>query len=466
MNDSVGDRAGRWLRLCTGAVSVALLAVACGAPGATEQPTSAPETAAPSASASEAASPSASGLTTEPVTLKMLDYQASSNAALGEAIDGLIASFTAEHPNVTINREATDFATLLTKQNLVMSGPNPCDICDMAVNYTAAGALAKAGLLANLDPYAEQYGWEDRYSPFLYGQSKYGPPLEQGPVYGIFITEDVVGVFYNREKLQGLGLQVPTTFEEFEAALAKAKAAGEQPIKFGNLDKWPAIHAFEQVDNRFCEKDYLRNYVYRLATVTYDEPCNVQAATKFTDWIKAGYLGDDPNALGIDDARNQFIGGSGLFFIDGTWDTKSIDEGMGDNAGFFNMPPPADGSNDLVVLGGLGQTFTIHGKTAHPEVAAAFLDHLISDTAAEAYLGAGAVPGFHFTTSATYSSVREDVLKAIDLANTSDALVGYLDGPTPRMYDVITVALQDLISGKSTPEEFVVAVQADYAKGP
>jgi raffinose/stachyose/melibiose transport system substrate-binding protein len=452
------------------AASIVLLVGACSPPGAVAPSTASGPSVAPStpvSSGGATASPAAPSFPTEPITMKMLDYQASANAALGKAIDQRIKDFTTAHPNVTIKREATDFTTLLTKQNLIMSGPNPCDICDIAVNYTAAGKLAQAGLLKNLDPYAAQYGWESRYSPFLYGQSRYGPPLEQGPVYGIFITEDIVGIFYNRDKLQALGLSVPTTFEDFEAALAKAKSAGEIPIKFGNLDKWPAIHVFEQLDNRYCQKDYLRNYVYRLAPVSFDQPCNVQASQKFNEWLKAGYFGStDPNALGIDDARNAFTKGSGVFFTDGTWDTKAIDTGMGGKAGFFNVPPPADGSNSPVVLGGLGQTLTIHGKTAHPDVAAAFLDSLIDDAAAKAYLEAGAVPGFQFTATGTFTPVRKDVLTAIDTANKSDALVGYLDGPTPRMYDIITAALQDLISGKSTAQQFVAAVQADYAKGP
>jgi raffinose/stachyose/melibiose transport system substrate-binding protein len=224
---------------------------------------------------------------------------------------------------------------------------------------------------------------------------------------------------------------------------------------------------FEQIDNRYCQKDYLRDYVYRLAPVDFTDPCHVEAAKKLQDWLAAGYFGSgDPNALGRDDAQNQFLSGDGVFFVSGTWDAKAIDDGLGAKVGFFNVPPPADGSTGLQVLGGLGQTFTIHGKSANPDVAAAFLDSLISDNAAKEYLAAGAVPGFHFTTTDTYSSLREDVLKAIDTANTEDALVGYLDGPTPRMYDVITVALQDLISGHSTPEQFVAAVQADYAKGP
>ncbi len=57
---------------------------------------------------------------------------------------------------------------------------------------------------------------------------------------------------------------MPTTFQEFQADLAKIKAAGQQPIGFGNLDKYPAIHAFQQVQDSLANKTYLRDYSYRL----------------------------------------------------------------------------------------------------------------------------------------------------------------------------------------------------------
>jgi raffinose/stachyose/melibiose transport system substrate-binding protein len=404
-----------------------------------------------------------------PVTLKLLDYQSSNNASLGKGIDELIKEFEAQHPNVTIQREHTSFSDLLTKQQLIMNGPNPPDIVDIAVNYTVESKFARSGAIVDLQKYADQYGWAKRFSPFLYGQSRFSAAgkLEQGDVYGLFFTEDVVGVYYNRQKLKALGLAVPTTFEQFEADLAKAKAAGQQPIAFGNLDKYPAIHAFQQVQDRYAQKDYLRNYSYRLKSpMTFDEPWNVTAAQRFQQWVKDGYFGSGLNGLGFEDAKAQFIKGKGVFFIGGTWEAKSIDDGMHANAGFFLTPPPADGSTPLTVLGGLGQTFTIHGKSKHPEVAAAFLNFLTSQQAAKVYLDKGSVPGFKFTPPANVTPLRQDVLGAIQTANDKDALVGYLDGPTPRMYDVLSGSLQDLIAGKATPKKFVDTVQADYAKGP
>jgi raffinose/stachyose/melibiose transport system substrate-binding protein len=451
------SRAGSaWL---VGIAAFAFTVAGCG-PGGGSASKSSPATSAQSTPAP---------LPKEPVTLKLLDYQSANNAQLGKGIDQLIKEFEAEHPNVTIKREHTSFSDLLTKQQLIMNGPNPPDIVDLAVNYTVESKFARAGTIVNLANYAKQYGWESRFSPFLYGQSRFSADgkLEQGDPYGLFLTEDVVGVYYNREKLKALGLAVPKTFDEFEADLAKIKAKGEQPFAFGNLDKWPAIHAFQQVQNRYAKKDYLRDYSYRLKQpMKFDEPWNVQSAQKFQEWVKAGYFGSGLNGLGLEDAKSQFIKGKGVFFISGTWEAKSIDDGMHDNAGFFVIPPPADNSTPLTVLGGLGQTFTIHGKSKHPEVAAAFLDFLLSERAAKEYLDRGAVPGFKFTPPSKVTPLRKDVLDAIQTANDKDALVGYLDGPTPRMYDVLSASLQDLIAGKATPTQFVKTVQDDYAKGP
>ena len=392
----------------------------------------------------------------------------SANAALGKAIDQLITDFTTAHPNVKITRTATDFATLLTKQQLIMSGPNPCDICDIAVNYTVAGKLAEAGLIANSGPLrrAVRLGGEVLAVPLwavaIWSAARARPklrPVHHGGHRRHLLQQDEAGGSRTWRSRPRSRNSRPIWRRPRRQARRRSSSATSTSTRPSTSSSRSTIAIARRTTCAITSTAWPR--------VSFDEPCNLQAATTFSDWIKAGYFGKgDPNGLGLDDARNAFIKGDGVFFVDGTWDTAAIDTGLGDKVGFFNMPPPADGSNGLVVLGGLGQTFTIHGKSAHPEVAAAFLDSLISDKAVATYLAAGAVPGFKYTTTGTFSSVRQDVLTAIDTANTSDALVGYLDGPTPRMYDVLSAALQDLISGKQTPKQFVATVQADYAKGP
>src|SRR5262249_21282456 len=285
--------------------SALLLLPACGAPGG---------------ASTNASTGSSGGIAPFPkghVTLKLLDYQGSSNPQLGIAIKELIKEFEAAHPNVTIQRNQTSFSDLLTKQTLIMNGPNAPDVADIAVNYTVEAKYARDGLIVDLQKYANHYGWAKRYSPFLYGQSRFSKTgkLEQGDVYGIFFTEDIVGVFYNRAKLKQLGLSVPMTFQEFESDLAKIKAAGQQPIGFGNMDKYPAIHAFQQVQDSVANKTYLRDYSYRLKQpMSFSEPWNVQAAGEFQKWVNDGYFGPpaDINATGFEDAKAQFMKGKGV----------------------------------------------------------------------------------------------------------------------------------------------------------
>ena len=79
------------------------------------------------------------------------------------------------------------------------------------------------------------------------------------------MTGEVVGVYYNKAKLKKLGLEVPTTFQAFEEAVTKAKDAGETPIQFGNLDKWPGIHEYEEVMLQYCDKTAASDWIFGAA---------------------------------------------------------------------------------------------------------------------------------------------------------------------------------------------------------
>ncbi len=54
----------------------------------------------------------------------------------------------------------------------------------------------------------------------------------------------------------------PKTWAEFEDALAKPKPAGELPMQFGNLDKWPAIHVFGTVQDKTMPADQITTLAF------------------------------------------------------------------------------------------------------------------------------------------------------------------------------------------------------------
>ncbi len=45
----------------------------------------------------------------------------------------------------------------------------------------------------------------------------------------------------------------------------------------------------------------------------------------------------------------------------------------------------------------------------------------------------------------------------------ADGVVPYLDYTTPTFYDTLTAGMQELLGGQSDPQQFVDALQTDYA---
>ena len=153
------------------------------------------------------------------------------------------------------------------------------------------GTLVGAGLVANLDPYYEQYGWNDWYGEGIRDQFQFtedGTTFGEGPLWGIAESADFVGVFYNVEKLAALGLEPPTTFAEFEAALAAAPRRGELPIKLGNLLGLAGVHVLGIAQGAFVPAASMRDWVFGVEGGDFASPANLQAVADVQELGRQG----------------------------------------------------------------------------------------------------------------------------------------------------------------------------------
>jgi raffinose/stachyose/melibiose transport system substrate-binding protein len=420
-------------------------------------------------SAATTAATTAAEETTDPaqlgdVTLVVWDQEVRGGQA--EAIKKLNEQFHAKYPNITIKRSAKSFTDLQATLKLAASGPNPPDVVEANNGYSAMGPLVKAGLLKPLDEYSDRYGWADRYSEGILKMNKFtedGKSFGTGNLYGIPATGEVVGVYYNKAKLGKLGVQLPKTFEEFEAALAKAKSGGEVPIQFGNLDKWTGIHEYEEIQLQQTDKAAAREFIFSESNTGFDNDTNHAAAEKLADWAQKGYFTNGFAGLGYDPSWQQFGKGKGVFLITGSWLTADLKKALANDVGFFLLPPPKGGT--LATLGGEGLPWAISSKSEGKEAdaAAAYIDFLTSDAAMQVITDAGQLPATKAKVTVP-SGLDTEVYEAWTKANEEDAIVPYLDWATPTMYDTITAAVQELMAAKATPEEFVAKVQSDYEK--
>ncbi|MGE0216287.1 extracellular solute-binding protein [Mycolicibacterium sp.] len=394
------------------------------------------------------------------VTLAVWDQN--TDGGISEAQEQLNAEFEKMYPNVTIDRTVESFSDLKTTLKLALSSNTPPDVVQANQGYPDMGAFVSGGMLRPLNDYAELYGWDGYYPKSLLEQNSFssdGKTWQGDTLFGVSQTGEVVGIFYNRKLLAELGQPVPTTLAELDSAMAAAKAEGILPMAFGNLDKSPGIHLFGVVQAALAGAPAVTELVSGQGGAWTDEPSR-NAAQEIARWAQQGYLTPGTNGVSRDDAIAEFSRGGALFTLTGTWMQQPLQDAMGTDVGFTTLTS----ESGPATTGGQGLAWAITSKSAHPDVAAAYIEFITNAKAAQLLLDTGNLPTVlpsdyqpePGTLAADIATQYRDVQKA-------DGEVPYLDYATPTFYDTITAGMQELLGGQADPQQFVDRLQKDYA---
>lgn len=381
-------------------------------------------------------------------------------------IEQLNAEFEEAHPGVTIQREAYDTSDLTNILPLALSEASGPDVAMINQGYTGMGALVEAGLLLPLDDYAEEYGWADRYAAGLHARNRFtedGQTFGEGNLYGVSNTAEVVGVYYWKEDFEALGLEIPQTFEEFEAAVQAIAEAGQVPIVFGSLDGWPAIHTWGAIQHAYATLEEIDAFIFRRPGGTFDTEANLTTAQKMVEWIEAGYFSPGFEGMDYDNLTfAAFLNHEGVMWITGSWMTGSILEEVGEEEiGFFVVPSAREGAPPLSI-GGVGLAYGVRATTENPDLAAAYIDYVTGPRASELLFAEGFLPAAEVDPSLLQEgTLTADVVNAWHTISSQDAVGHYLDWTMPD----IAANIQELMANQVSPEEFVQDVEAEYQAG-
>ncbi|MDD2522443.1 MAG: extracellular solute-binding protein [Anaerolineaceae bacterium] len=383
-----------------------------------------------------------------------------------KVIETLNAEFEAAHPGVKIERETKVLADLQMTVKLALGETDGPDVAQVNQGRSDMGALVESGLLLPLDEYVSTYNWGNVFSSSVASRNSFTPDgktFGQGSLFGVSPTAEVVGVFYNKGIFADHGWSIPTTFEDFEALLAEIKDAGITPISFGSLDGWNAIHEFSAIQHLLVNLDYINNLTYGVNNVSFDTPENQRAAQILSDWAKAGYFSEGFPGIGYDDSNNLFKAGEGAMTITGSWFAPELMTGTDQEFGFFLLP--GFSGQPTMAIGGVGVPFAIRKSTEHADLAAEYLDWMISQRAAELWAQAGMVPAMSLPEDSQVDTdnIFGDTLLAWQTINKNNAVGHYIDWATPTFYDTLVSELQKLLGGVTTPADFTAAVEVDYA---
>ena len=424
------------------------------------QPTAAP--AEPTAAPAEPTEAPAE-VPAEEVTLKVTDIWTRDEDS--KVIDQLNLEFEEAHPGVTVERTVLVFEDLRTTINLLLSNPDGPDVTMVNQGYGGMGPLVEAGLLEDLTPYAEQYGW--KVPEGMNAQHSWTPDGKQfgtGNVYGMGPTIWEAGVFYRKDMFEDLGLAVPATFAEFETALETIKASGQTPIILGNLDGLGGHHIYTALlYSHQNDRAYADGLIYGDPAAKWTDADGVWAAAKLQEWVEKGYFTEGFEGIEYGDQVSLFENGEGAMMLVGNWFGSTFAAGpIGDQLGFFLLPGNTAGGFKMV-LGGTSLGYGIRAGSPNTELAAEYISWMASDRAAELWAGVEMLPtvGLADPSIVAEGTLMGDLVAALNEIVEKDEMGAFIDWSTPTAFEVHMAAIQDLMASRITPEEFGEALQQD-----
>lgn len=376
----------------------------------------------------------------------------------------LTEEFTRQFPNVTFDIREDQFAIITQNAPRVLQD-SPPDL----MRLPQMSELASDGLLLDLDPYAEAFGWTDWPASQL-EQLRVNEEGRRGdgPLYALGLNYSMTGVFYNKELAEQIGMtEPPKTLDELDAALQAAKDASLVPIaQFNGGATGGLAFPLQALMASYGDPAAINQWIFQQPGATIDTPENLAAAEHLQRWIDAGYFSEDANSMDYAQMMSRFIGGESLFMFNGDWESGNLDSQMPGNAGFFLMPPLEEGGQIGAMSAPL--TYGIAATAEHPDCAAFFLDWTATND--EARTIAVEVGGSHpmgpadaFMPPVEEGSTTEATLAAGATLSEANGAMDFIANATGAIYaQSWTPNLQKMVAGEQTPAGMLESVQADY----
>ena len=254
---------------------------------------------------------------TEPVEIT---FWHAMNGDLEKTLQNLTDKFMESNPNITVMlQNQSSYPELQQKITATTASPKDLPTLTQAYPHWMVNAMQDE-LLVDLKPYIENETiGDENYTNILEG-FRTGSEVD-GKVYGMPFNKSTEVIWYNKTLFDELGLEAPTTFEEF-AQVSKTITEKKGIVGAG----FDALHNFYTI--------YLRNKGVEFNSETdVTSAESVEAAKYYLDGIKDGYF----RIAGTDN------------YLSGPFAAEQLGMYVGSNAGESFVKQAVDGKFEIGV---------------------------------------------------------------------------------------------------------------------
>jgi raffinose/stachyose/melibiose transport system substrate-binding protein len=388
--------------------------------------------------------------------LKLWHYE-SPDSAMGVAWNQAIKEFEQTHPGVKVKFEEKGFEQIQKTAPMVLNSKDAPDILEYNKGNATAGLLAKQGLLTDISAEAAKRGWDKQLSPNIAETAKYDAKGIMGgdKWYGVPNYAEYLQVFYNKKLFDKYGVKVPTTFEEFTAAMDTFAKKGVTPLANGGAE-YPAQQYLYQLALSKADRPWVDRFERYTGKVDFHDPAWTYAATTFSDWVNKGYIAKSSVSAKAEDAGTSFIAGKYPMFFSGSWwygrfekEIKNFDWDT------FLWP------GTKMTLGSSGNLWVVPKGSENKKLAYDFIDITMKKDIQNLLADNGGVP-----VAADPNGVKDPKNKK--LIQNYQTLVGndglgfYPDWPAPGYYDVLVAGTQKLMNAGAAPDKVLDSFAKPY----
>ncbi len=253
-----------------------------------------------------------------------------------------------------------------------------------------------------------------------------------GKILGVPMTAGYEYVYYWKDMFEEAGVEVPTTWGDFQAAATKlqdhfgASDPDFMAIALGAKDEWPDYPFMEFMPTLVNGNGQNWNDMAKV-DAPFAEGTDINIAYhRIYDLFTSGVFGKDPLGLGNDQATTLFAQKKAAIIALGDWGLQNIENGAEsiDQLGAFYLPVRESESEPFryIVQGDSFMGVTTHSK--NPKLARAFIEWFYSEDWYPGYIA-------YISSASSMSNFPKDkdpVLAEADAAQPDGEMVMYDGG--------------------------------------
>ncbi|OXS76777.1 extracellular solute-binding protein [Domibacillus enclensis] len=328
-------------------------------------------------------------------------------------VKDIITEFEAANQGVKVETEILSNEQYKEKLK-VLSASN--ELPDVGMTW-AAGFMdpyVKGNMFAPLDDLIEPDSFvSGTTEAYAVDETTYGLPLEL----------NIAPVFYNKQIFEEYNLDVPETYEEFQAIVKTLSENGVTPITLGNKDRWTGSMWYMYLADRIGGPQVITDAINREGT--FEDPALVQAAEEIQSLVDMDAFVKGFNGLSNDEAKGPFMNNQAAMYLMGSWElpnyttNEDVPQEFRDSIGFFKFPAVNGGKGDInSFVGGPGVGLFVSENSEVKEEAKEFVKFFVEKWGERSVTGAGVIPATKVdTASIELPQMYIDVLNELNAAS-------------------------------------------------